>query len=69
LLLQMCRHLSISPERFSALYDPIKSKRFGHVSGGVDRNGKEFLTVYYGVEEHPNETGAPYMGCAGQERS
>ncbi|MCU0595160.1 MAG: DUF3467 domain-containing protein [Desulfobacterota bacterium] len=69
LLLQMCRHFSITPERFSALYDSVKSKRFGHVSGGIDREGKEFLTVYYGVEEHPNETGAPYLGCAGQERS
>ncbi|MCU0596946.1 MAG: DUF3467 domain-containing protein [Desulfobacterota bacterium] len=69
LLMQMCRHFSITPEGFHALYDPVKSKRFGHLSGGVDREGKEFLTVYYGVEEHPIETGAPYMGCAGQERS
>ena len=69
LLLQMCRHFSITPEGFHALYDPVKSKRFGHLSGGLDREGKEFLTVYYGVEERPNETDAPYMGCAGQERS
>jgi hypothetical protein len=35
----------------------------------MDREGKEFLTVYYGVEEHPNGTDAPYLGCAGQEKS
>ena len=69
LLLQMCRHFSITPERFRALYDPVKSKRFGHLSGGMDREGKEFLTVYYGVEEHPREAGAPFTDCAGQERS
>jgi hypothetical protein len=69
LLLQMCRHFSITPEGFHALYDPVKSKRFGHLSGGLDREGKEFLTVYYGVEERPNETDAPSLGCAGQERS
>jgi hypothetical protein len=69
LLLQMCLHFSITPERFRALYDPVKFKRFGHLSGGIDREGKEFLTVYYGVEEYPNETDALYLGSAGQERS
>jgi len=46
----MCRHFSIPPERFHAVYDPMRSKRFGHLSGGIDREGKDFLTVYYGVE-------------------
>jgi len=69
LLLRMCRHFSISPERFHALYDPVKSKRFGHLSGGIDREGKDFLTVYYGVEGPPEEAVLQSPGCAGQSSS
>jgi hypothetical protein len=69
LLLRMCRHFSISPERFHALYDPVKSERFGHLSGGIDREGKDFLTVYFGVEGYPKEAVLQSPGCAGQERS
>ena len=49
-LSKMCRHFAIPPEEFHALYDGIKAKRFGHISGGIDREGRDFLTVYYGVE-------------------
>jgi hypothetical protein len=52
LLLDMCRHYSIPPEEFHILYDQFKTKVFGHLSGGIDREGKDFLTVYYGVEGH-----------------
>ena len=50
LLSKMCQHYSISSETFHALYDQVKTKIFGHLSGGIDREGKDFLTVYYGVE-------------------
>lgn len=69
LLLRMCRHFSIPPEQFHALYDPVKSKQFGHLSGGIDREGKDFLTVYYGVEEHPKEAVPRSPDRAGQETS
>lgn len=49
-LLKMCGHYSIASEHFHALYEQAKSKRFGHLSGGIDREGRDFLTVYYGVE-------------------
>ncbi|MBN1105405.1 MAG: DUF3467 domain-containing protein [Deltaproteobacteria bacterium] len=49
-LLKMFRHYSIPAERFQALYVPVKTKIFGHISGGMDREGRDFLTVYYGVE-------------------
>lgn len=49
-LIDMFRHYSISPDQFYNLYDPIKSRIFGHLSIGIDREGKDFLTVYYGVE-------------------
>ena len=49
-LSEMCQHYSISSETFQAIYDQVKTKIFGHLSGGIDREGKDFLTVYYGVE-------------------
>jgi hypothetical protein len=49
-LWEMCQHYSISSETFQAIYDQVKTKIFGHLSGGIDREGKDFLTVYYGVE-------------------
>jgi hypothetical protein len=35
---------------FSIFCDQIASKRFGHLAGGSDREGRDFITVYYGVE-------------------
>ena len=49
-LLNMFRHYGIPPEEFRALYTRDKGETFGHLSGGIDRAGKDFLTVYYGVK-------------------
>ena len=49
-LLNMCLYYSISSEEFHILYETVKNKTFGHLSGGIGRDGKDFLTVYYGVE-------------------
>jgi hypothetical protein len=49
-LSQMGRHFAIPPEQFSALYDGVQGKTFGHIAGGIDREGRDFVTVYYGVE-------------------
>jgi len=51
LLARTFRHYSIPAETFHALYNPIRTKVFGHLSGGISRGGKDFLTVYYGLEE------------------
>ncbi len=50
-LIEMCRYFSIDRGRFYTLYKSINQKTFGHLSGGVDREGMSFLTVYYGVEK------------------
>ncbi|HSB82035.1 MAG TPA: DUF3467 domain-containing protein [Candidatus Methylomirabilis sp.] len=50
LLLQIGGRYSIPFQELQAFYEPIKHKTFGHISGGIDREGKDFLTVYYGVE-------------------
>jgi hypothetical protein len=52
LLLDLCQHYSIPAEEFHILIDQFKTKIFGHLSGGIDREGKDFLTIYYGVEGH-----------------
>lgn len=52
LLARTFRHYSIPAETFHALYNPIRTKVFGHLSGGISRGGKDFLTVYYGLEEN-----------------
>ena len=49
-LLKAARHYAIPPDRFDALYERIKSERLGHVAGGVDREDRDFMTVYYGVK-------------------
>jgi hypothetical protein len=40
----------VQPGRFQVLYDQIKTRRFGHLAGGVHRNGKDFFNVYYGPQ-------------------
>ncbi len=37
------------------LYQNNRSSKLGHVAGGIDEKGKEFYTVYFGVEERYKE--------------
>ena len=46
-LLEISRGYSIPPEQFAAMWGSIKSKPLGHLSGGLSRDGHDFLTVYY----------------------
>lgn len=43
----MRQHFSISERLFEPWYNKIKDSRFAHLSGGIDRDGKDFFTVYY----------------------
>jgi hypothetical protein len=47
MLLKMARHYSIDLDRFEELYEGVKEQKFGHLSGGTDREGRGFLTVYF----------------------
>ena len=56
LLLDAVRHYAINGERFHELYEAIKTYTLGHVSGGTDREGRDFLTIYFaeqGRSGHP----------------
>jgi hypothetical protein len=47
LFLKMARHYSIDLDSFDELYEGVKDQKFGHLSGGIDREGRDFLTVYF----------------------
>jgi hypothetical protein len=50
LLSRIFRHYRIPDDTFHQLYDRVKKRIFGHLSGGVDREGRDFLTIYHGVK-------------------
>ena len=43
---------AVPRSRSLAVFDPAKKLAMGHLSGGIARNGEEFVTIYYGIEEH-----------------
>ncbi len=47
LLLAVARHYSIGLHRFQEIYEAVKTRTLGHLSGGTDREGRDFLTVYF----------------------
>jgi hypothetical protein len=48
-LREACRIQGVDAESFQGVYEPMKKKIFGHISGGFDRSGRDFLTFYYGL--------------------
>jgi tryptophan halogenase len=49
-LARMCRRHAIPAEQFQGLYERIGARAFGHLAGGLHRDGQDFFTVYFGVE-------------------
>lgn len=50
MLSRMRRLFNVPAGQFQMLYDQIKKRRFGHLAGGLHRNGKGFFNVYYGPQ-------------------
>jgi hypothetical protein len=50
LLLKAVQDYAIPSGRFQPVYERIKTERFGHLAGGVDRENRDYMTVYYGVK-------------------
>lgn len=48
-LTAMRMHYSIPFDRFERMLAPIGAEKLGHLSGGINREGRDFLTVYYEV--------------------
>lgn len=49
----MRARFAIRPSVFQALYDEIRNMRFGHIAGGIHRNGEDFFNIYYGAAQVP----------------
>lgn len=47
-LLEIGRYYSIPDTQLHDIYDPVKTKILGHMAGGIDRSGHDFLTLYFG---------------------
>ena len=56
-LLKLADCYDLDQQEFVIFCDQIASKRFGHLAGGTDREGRDFVTVYYGVEYLPPSGG------------
>lgn len=50
ILLAIRDRYSIDPEAFDALLESNRSRVFGHLAGGVHRDGQDFFNIYFGVE-------------------
>lgn len=57
MLVEAARHFSIEMDQFDELYEGVKDYKFGHVSGGIDRQGKDFLTFYFSERKDPGKDG------------
>jgi hypothetical protein len=44
------RHYAISPTQYDPLFQQIRGSRLAHISGGTNRHGRDFVTVYYEAE-------------------
>jgi len=49
-LSRLCESYSISKAQFESLLKECAARPFGHLSGGLGREGEDFLTVYYEIE-------------------
>ena len=47
MLVEATRHYSVEMDQFDERYEGVKNYKFGHVSGGIDRQGRDFLTFYF----------------------
>lgn len=47
---RLAGHFKISADAVSEAFAPALPLQLGHLAGGVDRRGRDFLTIYFGVE-------------------
>jgi len=49
-LAQLQQLYAIPGAEFDPLFNQIRGRRLGHLSGGVNRHGRDFVTLYYDAE-------------------
>jgi hypothetical protein len=49
-LTALCEHYAIPRKDFDTFAADINHRSFGHLSGGIGRDGQDFLTVYYELD-------------------
>ena len=49
-LAKIYQHYSIPESKFHAFYNQMRTRILGHISGGINREGRDFFTIYYGAE-------------------
>jgi hypothetical protein len=54
LLQKILQRYSIPVEKFHPLYNLLRTMKFGHLSGGIDKAGHDYLTLYFGIERIGN---------------
>lgn len=67
LLFRAGRKFGLPEETLVLLMDRIREERLGHLSGGIDRNGRSFLTFYHGggrLQKQEPWTGSTAPGTA-----
>lgn len=47
ILLRLCEHYAIDSDLFEGIYHHCAANPFGHLAAGIDRQGRDFLTIYY----------------------
>jgi hypothetical protein len=47
---RLAAHFRVRPDAVTELFAPVLGVQLGHLAGGVDRHGRDFLTIYFGVE-------------------
>lgn len=50
LLARLGQRYGLDHAEFHRFYGGIRTNKFGHLSGGISREGRDFCTVYHGVE-------------------
>lgn len=68
LLARIGQHYGLSFGDFHGLYDGVKDRIFGHVSGGIDREGKDFLTIYHGMQAFRKQEAGPAAQPGARQR-
>lgn len=58
-LFAVANSFSCPATQLSCLLEQISVQELGHIAAGKHRNGKEFLTVYYGAEHWNQSKGSP----------